>query len=89
MAVKDLAKMAGNLALKHGGKAVNFAGGIASVAAFGLALKPPPKPSAPQPQSRGLEDEEDLLLRDLDAEELFGREYVLLDERDITFDDLD
>ena len=33
---------------------------------------------------RGLEDDEDLLVRDLDAEELFGREYDVLDERDNT-----
>jgi hypothetical protein len=39
-------------------------------------------------QSRSLEDDEDLFVRDLDAEELFGREYDLLDERD-TIDDLD
>jgi len=39
-------------------------------------------------QSRGLEDNEDFFVRDLDAEELFGREYDLLDERD-AFDDLD
>ena len=39
-------------------------------------------------QNRGLEDNEDLFVRDLDDEELFGREYDLLDERD-TFDDLD
>ena len=39
-------------------------------------------------QSRSLEDDE-LLQRDLDAEEVFGREYYdHLDERD-TFDDLD
>jgi len=38
--------------------------------------------------SRGLEDDEDIFVRDLDTEELFGREYDLLDERD-TFDDLD
>jgi hypothetical protein len=39
-------------------------------------------------QSRGLEHNEDLFGRDLDAEELFGREYDYLDERDI-IDDLD
>jgi len=38
-------------------------------------------------KSRGLEDE-DIFERDLDTDELFGREYDLLDERD-TFDDLD
>ena len=38
---------------------------------------------------RGLEDEEDLLVRDLDAEELFVREYDLFDERDYSVDDLD
>jgi len=37
---------------------------------------------------RGLEDDEDIFGRDLDTEELFGREYDLFDERD-TFDDLD
>jgi hypothetical protein len=39
-------------------------------------------------KSRGLEDDEDMFERDVDTEELFGREYDLLDERD-TFDDLD
>jgi hypothetical protein len=39
-------------------------------------------------RARGLEDDEELLRRDLDDEEVFGREYGLLDERD-TFDDLD
>jgi len=39
-------------------------------------------------QSRGLEEYEDLFGRDLDAEELYGREYDLFDERD-TIDDLD
>jgi len=39
-------------------------------------------------QVRGLEDDEELSRRDLDVEEVFGREYDLLDERD-TFDDLD
>ena len=39
-------------------------------------------------RSRGLEDDEELLRRDLDAEEFFGRDYDLFDERD-TFDDLD
>jgi len=41
-------------------------------------------------QSRGLEDDEELLRRDLEAEEVFGREYdhLPVDERDI-FDDLD
>ena len=39
-------------------------------------------------RSRGLEDDEELLRRDLDSEEVFGREYDLFDERD-TFDDLD
>ena len=40
-------------------------------------------------QSRSLEDDEELLQRDLDDEEVFEREYYgLLDERD-TFDDLD
>ena len=38
-------------------------------------------------QSRALEDDEDLFVRDLDAEEFFGREYDL-DERGI-IDDLD
>jgi len=38
-------------------------------------------------QSRGLEDDEDIFIRDLDAEEFFGREYDL-DERG-TIDDLD
>ena len=38
--------------------------------------------------SRGFEDDEDMFVRDVDTEELFGREYDLLDERD-TFDDLD
>jgi hypothetical protein len=41
--------------------------------------------------SRGLEDDEDLFVRDLDAEEFFGREYDFLDERDhdTIVDDLD
>ena len=39
-------------------------------------------------QARGLEDEGELSRRDLDAGEVFGREYDLLGERD-TFDDLD
>jgi hypothetical protein len=39
-------------------------------------------------QSRGLADNEDLFGRDLDVEELFGRGYDYLDERDI-IDDLD
>jgi hypothetical protein len=39
-------------------------------------------------QGRGLEDDEELSRRDLDVEEVFGREYDLFDERD-TFDDLD
>ena len=39
-------------------------------------------------QSRGFEENEDLYGRDLNAEELYGREYDLLDERDI-IDDLD
>lgn len=39
-------------------------------------------------QARGLEDDEEFSGRDLDAEEVFGRENDLLDERD-TFDDLD
>ena len=39
-------------------------------------------------KSRGFEDDEDMFVRDVDTEELFGREYDLLDERD-TFDDLD
>ena len=77
---------------KLGPKAVTFAknhvGDIASVVGLGLALKPAPKPKN-QPQRRGLEFDEDLVVRDLDAEELFGREYDLLDERDITIDDLD
>lgn len=34
-------------------------------------------------QSRGLEEDDSLFVRDLDAEELFGREYDLLDERDL------
>ena len=38
--------------------------------------------------SRGLERDEDLFERHLDAEGLFGREFDYLDERDI-FDDLD
>ena len=39
--------------------------------------------------SRSLEDDEELLQRDLDVEEVFGREYYdLLEERD-TFGDLD
>ena len=42
-----------------------------------------------QPSRRDLEDSEDLLERDLDVEELFGREYVPLDERDIIDDDLE
>jgi len=33
--------------------------------------------------TRGWEDDEDFLRRDLDAEELFGRDYNFLDERDI------
>ena len=33
-------------------------------------------------QSRALEDNEDLFGRDIDAGELFGREYDLLEERD-------
>lgn len=38
-------------------------------------------------QGRSLEDDEELLERDLDVEEVFGREYYdLFDERD-TFDD--
>ena len=37
---------------------------------------------------RGLEDDEELSLRDLEAEDIFEREYDLFDERD-TFDDLD
>ena len=37
---------------------------------------------------RGLEDDEDLLVRDLDAEELFGREYDVLDERDNTVENV-
>ena len=36
---------------------------------------------------RDLEDSEDLLERDLDVEELFGREYDHLDERDIIDDE--
>ena len=39
-------------------------------------------------KARGLEDDEELSLRDLDTEEVFGREYDFLNERDI-FDDLD
>ena len=40
-------------------------------------------------QRRGFEDDEELSRRDLDAEEVFEREYYdVLDERD-TFDDLD
>ena len=39
-------------------------------------------------QSRGLEDDDYLYGRDLDVEELFGREYDLLEERD-AIDDLD
>ena len=41
-----------------------------------------------QPTRRELEDSEDLLERDLYDEELFGREYDLLDERE-TIDDED
>jgi hypothetical protein len=37
---------------------------------------------------RGLEDDEELSRRDLDDEEVFGRDFDLLDERD-AFDDLD
>ena len=61
----------------------------ASLAGIKLFLHHPPKPSTSQPQSRGLEDNEDLLVCDLDAEELFRREYDLLDERDNTVDYLD
>ena len=39
-------------------------------------------------QVRGLEEDEELSRRDLDAEVVFAREYDFLDERD-TFDDLD
>ena len=39
-------------------------------------------------QRRDLEDDEKLSLRDLEAEELFERDYDLFDERD-TYDDLD
>jgi hypothetical protein len=35
------------------------------------------------PSRRELEDNEDLFERDVDVEELFGREYYPLDERDI------
>ena len=37
---------------------------------------------------RGFEDDEDIFVRDLDAEDLFERDYDLLNERDI-MDDLD
>jgi len=37
---------------------------------------------------RGFEDDEEAFVRDLDAEELFERDYDLLNERDI-MDDLD
>ena len=52
------------------------------------SMKPAPQPqsNSGQPNSRGLEDDEELLQRDLDAEELFGREYDLFDERDIVDD---
>ena len=60
-----------------------------SFAGLGLALRPPHKPSASQPQFHGLEDDEELLLHDLESEQFFGREYDLLDKHDNTIDYLD
>ena len=43
--------------------------------------------SQPSRRDLELEDGEDLFERDFDIEELFGREYVPLDERDIIDDE--
>ena len=54
------------------------------------SMIPSKKSSQDQSYSRReLEDNEGPFERDLDVEELFGREYVPLDERDIIDDDLE
>ena len=77
-------KAAAKNVFTHAGNVGNAALTVGSAASVFSALRPQQgDPSTPGPVRRGLEENEDLFGRDFDAEELFEREYDVLDERDI------